>query len=78
MAAKKLRIGTSLLTNRVFAGTLLKDGRTWGASKQDVTVEATAAVVEHCLGHEKLNDGEKVALTDGKTKWTITIKEEAL
>lgn len=69
----KLRIGTSPLTNRIFAGTLLKDGRTWAANKQDVTIEAIAAVVDHCLGHEKKNDGENVMLTDGKTKWTITI-----
>lgn len=41
---KTLHIGTSPITNRIFAGTVLKDGVTWGAGKQDVTGAACGAV----------------------------------
>ena len=46
---KQLHIGTSPLTNRIFAGHVLKDGRTWGEGKQDVTGAACGAVCEHVL-----------------------------
>jgi len=75
MANKKLEIGTSPLTNTIFAGTLLKDGRTWAPNKQDVTIEALAAVIEHCMFHQQRNDGEKVALTSGDTKYIINIEK---
>lgn len=75
MALKKLTIGTSPLTNTIFAGHLLKDGRTWGVNKQDVTIDALAAVIEHCINHEQRNDGEKVALTAGNTQYVISIEK---
>jgi len=34
---RKLHVGTSPLTNRIYAGYVLKDGATWGEGKQDVT-----------------------------------------
>jgi len=37
---KNLHVATSPLTGTIFAGSVLKDGRTWGASKKDVTIEA--------------------------------------
>lgn len=46
---KKLHIAASPLTGTIFAGTLLKDGRTWASNKQDVTIDALVAVAEHVL-----------------------------
>lgn len=46
---KKLHVGTSPLTNTIFCGTVLKDGCTWGANKQDVTVDALVAVAQHIV-----------------------------
>ena len=37
---KKLRVSASPLTGTIYAGTLLKDGRTWATDKQDVTMDA--------------------------------------
>ena len=34
---RKLHVGTSPLTNRIYAGYVLKDGITWGEGKQNVT-----------------------------------------
>lgn len=34
---KPIHVGTSPITNRIFAGHVLKDGHTWAAGKQDVT-----------------------------------------
>lgn len=44
---KQLHVQTSPLTNTIYAGHVLKDGRTWAANKQDVTMEALVAVAEH-------------------------------
>ena len=44
---KQIHVATSPLTNRIYAGTVLKDGRTWGANKSDVTGEAC----EHVLAN---------------------------
>ena len=46
---KKLHIAASQLTGTIFCGTILKDGRTWAAGKQDVTIEALVAVAEHVI-----------------------------
>lgn len=40
---KLIHIGTSPLTNRIFAGNVLNDGYTWAANKQDVTGVACGA-----------------------------------
>jgi len=45
--SKKLHVGTSPLTNTIFAGGVLKDGMTWAANKQDVTIAALVAVAQH-------------------------------
>jgi hypothetical protein len=75
MAAKKLTIGTSPLTNTIYAGSLLKGGTTWAADKQDITVNALVAVIEHCMYHEQKTGGEKVALTSGNTKYIISVEK---
>ena len=48
---RKLHVGTSPLTNRIYAGHVLKDGATWGEGKQDVTGAACGAVCEHVLAN---------------------------
>jgi hypothetical protein len=68
--SKPLHIGTSPLTNRIFAGTVLKDGWTWGANKQDVTGKACGAVCEHVLANKE----PVVVLCNGKPKYKITVE----
>ena len=46
---RKLHIAASPLTGTIFVGSVLKDGRTWAANKQDVTIDALVAVAEHAL-----------------------------
>jgi len=46
---KQLHVATSPLTGTIHAGTILQDGHTWGANKQDVTMETIIAVAEHVL-----------------------------
>ena len=48
---KQLKVARSPLSNTIFAGTVLKDGRTWAAGKQDVTIDALVAVAEHVLSY---------------------------
>lgn len=68
---KPLHVGTSPLTNRIFAGHVLKDGWTWGANKQDVTGAACGAVCQHVIAN-----GEPVIVTcNGYPKYEITVKE---
>lgn len=71
MTNKKLHVATSPLSNTIFAGTILKDGRTWSASKQDVTTAALVAVAEHVLAF-----GEPVVITkSGIPEFEITVKK---
>jgi len=69
---KNLHIATSPLTNTIFAGTVLKDGQTWGANKKDVTVPALIAVAHHV---ERF--GAPVEITNAKTgaiEYRITVE----
>lgn len=68
---RKLHVGTSPLTNRIYAGHVLKDGMTWGANKCDVTGEACAAVAQHALK----NDGTLVVTSNGMPVYEITVRE---
>lgn len=68
---RKLHVGTSPLTNRIYAGHVLKDGTTWGEGKQDVTGAAFWAVCEHVLAN-----GDPVMVTcNGVPKYEITVRE---
>jgi hypothetical protein len=59
---RKLQVGTSPLTNRIYAGYVLKDGATWG----DGMVSAL----------QVLANGEPVMVTcNGKPKYEITVRE---
>jgi hypothetical protein len=69
---KKLHIATSPLTNTIFAGTVLKDGQTWGANKQDVTLDALVAVAEHVIKRF----GKSVVITiNDKPEYEITVRK---
>ena len=72
---KKLHIAASPLTGTIFCGTVLKDGRTWGANKIDVTVDALVAVAEHAL-HFKDKHGIDVIISkpDGTPEYKITVE----
>jgi hypothetical protein len=69
--SKTIHIATSPLTGTIFAGSLLKDGRTWGADKKDMTIEALVAVAEHALhfGHPV-----EISKPDGTPEYRITVE----
>jgi hypothetical protein len=69
---KKLHIAASPLSGTIFVGSVLKDGRTWGANKQDLTIEALVAVAEHAL-----NFGKTIEITkeDGTLEYRITVEK---
>jgi hypothetical protein len=69
----RLHVSTSPLTNRIYAGSVLRDGQTWTANKTDVTGEACAAVAMHALEH----GGPVVVTENGVPKWEITVREMA-
>jgi hypothetical protein len=61
------RVGISPLTNKIYAGRVLKDGVTWGAGTSDVTGEAINAVARHLFSRDeaaivRLPDGRAVKL----------------
>jgi hypothetical protein len=68
---RKLHVGTSPLTNRIFAGHVLKDERTWGEGKQDVTGPACGAVIEHVLA----NGSPVTVNVNGSPKYEITVRD---
>lgn len=69
--SKPLHVAVSPLTNRIYAGSVLKSGDTWGANKTDVTGEACAAVAQHVL-----RNGESVVVNcNGIPKYEITVQE---
>ena len=68
---RQLHVGTSPLTNRIFAGHVLKDGRTWGEGKQDVTGTACGAVAEHVLA----NKAPVIVTCNGFPKYEITVRD---
>ena len=68
----KITVATSPLTNTIFAGKVLKAG-TWGANKQDVTMDCLSAVVEHVKAF-----GKPVEITDAETGvllYRITVEQ---
>jgi len=69
---KKLHIAVSPLTNTIFCGSVLKDGRTWSSDKQDVTIQCLVAVAEHAISF-----GEPVIIQkmDGTPEYKITVEK---
>ena len=68
---KPIHIGTSPLTNRIFAGHVLKCGTAWAANKQDVTGAACGAVCEHVMAH----GGTVVVSANGKPRFEIAVRD---
>jgi len=66
---KRIRVAVSPLSNTIYAGTILKDGKTWSSGRQDVTVDALVAVAEHCIAFGK---PVEIRLADGTLEYTIT------
>jgi hypothetical protein len=69
---RKLHVAASPLTGDIFAGTVLKDGRTWGAGKQDVTIDALVAVAEHTL---RFGKPVEISKADGTPEYRITVEK---
>lgn len=67
---KKLHVGTSPLTNRIFCGSVLKDNCTWGANKTDVTGAACGAVAQHVIA----NNAPVIVTVNGVPTYEITVK----
>ena len=70
--SKNLHVAASPLTGTIFAGTVLKDGRTWGANKKDLTIEALVAVAEHALHFGK---PVEISKPDGTPEYRITVEK---
>lgn len=69
---KKLHVAASPLTGTIFAGTVLKDGHTWGANKQDVTIDALVAVAQHAI---KFGGPVIISKADGTPEFKITAEQ---
>lgn len=65
-----VHVGTSPLTNKIYAGRLSKDGKSWGAGKVDVTGAACGAVVEHVMAR----GGSVVVSRNGEPAFEITVR----
>lgn len=68
---KTIHVGTSPLTNRIYAGHVLKNGRTWGDGVQDVTGAACGAICEHVIA----NCAPVIVNLNGKPKYEITVRD---
>lgn len=68
---KRLHVAVSPLTNRIYSGSVLKDGQTWAANKTDVTGEACASVALHALER----GGSIIVTANGEPSWEITVRE---
>lgn len=71
MIRKPIMIGTSPLTGKIYAGTLLKDQQTWSANRDDVTGMACGAVAEHVMRR----GGVVVVTANGKPAFEISVRD---
>lgn len=67
---RNLHIAVSPLTNTIYAGSVLKDGLTWGSNKTDVTNEALGAVARHV----EVNGEPIIVNLNGSPKYKITVE----
>jgi hypothetical protein len=67
---KPLHVAASPLTGKIFCGHILKDGRTWAANKEDVTIDALVAVAKHTL---KFNKPIIISDADGTPVYKIEV-----
>ena len=68
---KKLHVGTSPLSNRIYAGHILKNGCMWGEGKQDVTNLVCGAICEHVIANKE----PVIVNCNGKPKFEISVRE---
>jgi hypothetical protein len=71
MSSKPIVVGMSPLTGSIYAGTLLKDQRTWSKNRNDVTNMACGAVAEHVV---KMGGVVEVSL-NGEPVFEITVRD---
>lgn len=73
---KQIKIGTSPLTNTIYAGTTKVDRKTksvlWNDDKQDVTMDCLLAVVEHCIS---FGQTLQIMKADGTVEFEIDVKD---
>lgn len=67
---KPIHVAVSPLTNTIFAGTVRKDGQTWGLNRTDVTGCACGAVAEHVMN----NGGSMVVSLNGEPMYKISVE----
>ena len=72
--SKNLHVANSPFTRNIYAGSVLKDGMTFGANQTDVTTECFVAVAKVCLAHD---GGSTIISSNGKPRYEITVKELA-
>lgn len=68
---KTIHVALSPLSNRIYAGHVLKDGRTWASNKSEVTGEACAAVAQLALALKM----PIVVSNNGKPCYEIHVKK---
>lgn len=68
---RTLHVSISPLTNKIYCGSVSKDGVTWLSNKTDVTGEACAAVALKAIAQ----NGELIVHEGGKPKYRITAEE---
>jgi len=68
-----IHVQQSGLSNKIFAGSVHKNGMEWLSNKTDVTTEALTAVAEHVLTF-----GKPVTLTSSEDILTITVTKKEI
>ncbi|MDH2997230.1 hypothetical protein A1D22_06035 [Pasteurellaceae bacterium LFhippo2] len=68
---KEIKLGTSPLTNQIYAGYLDKSGTHW-KEKQDVTIQALCCVIEHV---ERFGEPVVISKQDGTPEYEIIVKK---
>jgi uncharacterized protein (DUF2237 family) len=72
--SKRLHVARSPLTNKIYTGSVSKDGTCWLSDKTDVTNDTICAVIDHIIEFEK-RSGKKLELSsDGKPVIRVTIE----
>ena len=70
---QKIHIGCGPLTNTIYAGSVLKNHNQWGANKQDVTMSALLAVVQHA---QNFGGPIEISRADGTgVEYRITVEK---
>lgn len=67
---KELHVAVSPMSNLIYVGHVLKNGYTWAANKQEVTIPALVAVAQHVVAF-----GAPVIITkaDGTPEYDLRV-----